>query len=78
MTSRKTDPQPFPTRGTPTGYRDRWDADDDPLIERHLAEYARQLVAARAAATPHHRGPRLPSEAAGEPAVPGDQIVMEP
>ena len=38
MASRKTDPEPFPVRGTPTGYRNCWEADDSALIQAQIAE----------------------------------------
>jgi hypothetical protein len=52
MASRKTEPEPFPVRGTPSGYRDRWEADDGAVIQAQLAEHERLLVAAREAAAP--------------------------
>ena len=41
MASRVTEPEPFPIRGTPTGYRDRWEADDGAVIQAQLAEHER-------------------------------------
>ncbi len=45
MAARKTEPEPFPVRGTPTGYRDRWETDDRALIQALNAERERLLVA---------------------------------
>ena len=56
MASRKTEPEPFPIRGTPTGYRDRWEADDAAIIEALTAERERLIVAARESAAPYRRG----------------------
>ena len=47
MASRKTEPEPFPVRGRPTGYRDRWDSDDGAIIQAQTAEHERL----------HRRGP---------------------
>ena len=55
MPARKTDPQPFPTRGTPSGYREIWDAEDSAVIEAQMAERERKMVA-REVAAPHRRG----------------------
>jgi hypothetical protein len=55
MAVRKTDPQPFPTRGTPSGYRDIWDVDDRTVLEAQIAERERQAVARDVAAS-HRRG----------------------
>ena len=57
MTSRKTDPQPFPTRGTPSGYREIWDGADTTVIEAQIAERERQAVARDVVAS-HRRGKR--------------------
>jgi hypothetical protein len=78
MAVRKTDPEPFPVRGTPTGYRDRWEADDSAIIEALSAERERLLVAARESAAPYRRGKgRVPGEA-DQPASPADRIEPEP
>ena len=55
MPARKTDPQPFPTRGTPSGYREIWDVDDSTVMEAQIAERERQAVARDIAAS-HRRG----------------------
>jgi hypothetical protein len=55
MAARKTDPQPFPTRGTPSGYREIWDGDDSTVIEAQIAERER-LIVAREVAASHRRG----------------------
>ena len=55
MPARKTDPQPFPTRGTPSGYREIWDGEDSTVMEAQIAERERQAVA-REVAAPHRRG----------------------
>ena len=77
MASRKTDPEPFPTRGTPTGYRDIWDADDSAVIQAQIAERERLIIAAREAAAPHRRGKGL---APGEPCqstAPADWLATD-
>jgi len=55
MAARKTDSQPFPTRGTPRGYRDIWDGDDRTVMEAQIAERER-LIIAREVAASHRRG----------------------
>ena len=55
MAARKTDPQPFPTRGTPSSYREIWDGDDSAVLEAQIAERERQTVAREVAAS-HRRG----------------------
>ena len=55
MTARKTDPQPFPTRGTPSGYREIWDGADTTVMEAQIAERERQIVAREVVAS-HRRG----------------------
>ena len=78
MAARKTDPQPFPVRGTPAGYRDIWEADDRVLIQAQIAERERLLAAARESAAPYRRGNgRAPSES-GQPASPTDRIATDP
>jgi hypothetical protein len=78
MASRKTEPEPFPIRGTPTGYRDRWEADDEAIIEALAAERERLLVAAREAAAPHGRGTGRAPDPPRQPAAPTDRNVTEP
>jgi hypothetical protein len=78
MASRKTEPEPFPVRGTPTGYRDRWDSDDGAVIQAQRAEHERLLVAAREAAAPHRRGNGRAPDTPRQPAAPTDRIVNEP
>ena len=78
MTARKTDPEPFPVRGTPSGYRDRWDSDDDAIIQAQSAERARLIVAVRESAAPYRRGKgRVPGDA-GQPAASADRIETDP
>jgi hypothetical protein len=78
MAVRKTDPEPFPVRGTPSGYRDRWEADDSALIQALHAERERLIVAVRESAAPYRRGQgRVPGES-GQPAAPTDRIETEP
>ena len=55
MAARKTDPQPFPKRGTPSGYREVWDGEDRTVMEAQMAERERQVVAREVAAS-HRRG----------------------
>ena len=77
MASRKTEPEPFPVRGTPTGYRDRWEADDSAVIQAQIAEHERLIAAAREAAVPHRRGKcRAPGEPP-QPASPDDRIASD-
>jgi hypothetical protein len=78
MASRKTDPQPFPTRGTPTGYRDIWDADDSVLIQAQIAERERLLVAVRESAGPRRGGSGRASRKSCPPASPADRIATDP
>ena len=78
MASRKTEPEPFPIRGTSTGYRDRWEADDEAIIEALAAERERLIVAARESAAPYRRGKgRVPREA-DPPASPAGRIETNP
>jgi hypothetical protein len=78
MAARKTDPEPFPVRGTPTGYRDRWEADDEAIIQALTAERERLIAAARESAAPYRRGKgRVPGEA-DQPASPADRIEADP
>jgi hypothetical protein len=78
MASRKTNPEPFPVRGTPSGYRDRWEADDGAVIQAQLAEQERLLVAAREATAPYRRGKGRAPDTPRQPAAPTDRIVTEP
>ena len=78
MAVRKTDPEPFPVRGTPTGYRDRWEADDEAIIQALHAERERLLVAARESAAPQRRGKRRAPDTPRQPAAPTDRIASEP
>ncbi len=78
MAARKTDPEPFPVRGTPTGYRDRWESDDSAMIQALNAERERLIVAARDNAAPYRRGKgRVPGESC-QPAAPADRIEADP
>ena len=78
MATRKTDPEPFPVRGTPTGYRDRWDSDDSAIIQALNAERERLIVAARESAATVRRGKGRVPGASGLPASPADRIVTDP
>jgi hypothetical protein len=78
MAPRKTDPEPFPVRGTPSGYRDRWETDDRALIEDLIAERERQLVAVRENAGPHRGGRSRGASAPALPAAPADRIAPDP
>jgi hypothetical protein len=79
MATRKTDPEPFPVRGTPTGYRDRWEADDSAVIQALHAERERLIVAARESAAPYRRsGTGRDPGASDQPASPADRIVTDP
>jgi hypothetical protein len=78
MAARKTDPEPFPVRGTPTGYRDRWEADDSAIIQALNAERERLLGAVQQSAAPYRRGKdRVPGESS-QPASPADRRETEP
>ena len=78
MTRRKADTESFPTRGTPTGYRDRWDVDDRVVIQAQNAERERQIVAVREAGAARRRVKDLaPGEPAGAPS-PADRIAPAP
>jgi hypothetical protein len=77
MAVRKTDPEPFPVRGTPTGYRDRWESDDEAIIQAQIAEHERLSAAAREAAAPHRRGKRLAPSEPRQPASPDDRIASD-
>ena len=78
MAARKTDPEPFPVRGTPTGYRDRWESDDEAIVQAFTAERERLIVAARESAAPYRRGKgRVPREA-DPPASPAGRIETDP
>jgi hypothetical protein len=78
MAGRKTNPEPFPVRGTPSGYRDRWDTDDGAVIQAQIAEHERLTVAAQEAAAPHRRGKGRAPDTPRQPAAPTDRIVTEP
>jgi len=78
MATRKTDPESFPVRGTPTGYRDRWDSDDSAIIQALNAERERLIVAARESAATVRRGKGHVPGASGPPAAPADQIETDP
>jgi hypothetical protein len=78
MASRKTQPEPFPVRGTPSGYLDRWEADDGAVIQAQFAEHERLLVAAREAAAPHRRGKGRAPDTPRQPAASTDRIVSDP
>jgi hypothetical protein len=78
MASRKTEPEPFPVRGTPSGYRDRWEGDDGAVIQAQIAEHERLLVAAREAAAPYRRGKGRAPDTPHQPAAPTDRIASDP
>jgi hypothetical protein len=78
MAVRKTDPEPFPVRGTPTGYRDCWEADDRDLIQALNAERERLLAAVQESAAPYRRGKGRGPGASGQPASPADRIETRP
>jgi hypothetical protein len=74
MAVRKTDPEPFPVRGTPTGYRDCWEADDSAIIQALHAERERLIAAARESAAPYRRGKGHGPGESCQPASPADRI----
>ena len=78
MASRTTAPEPFPIRGTPAGYRDRWEADDEAIIEALTAERERLIVTARESAASRRRGKRRAPDPPRQPAASADRIVSEP
>src|SRR5215218_3995082 len=78
MAVRKTDPEPFPVRGTPSGYRDHWDSDDDSLIQALTAERERLRVAVRESAAPYRRGKGRTPEGSCQLASPVDPIETHP
>ena len=78
MARRTTDPEPFPVRGTPRGYRDVWDSDDRVLIQAQLAEQERLLAAVREHAAPYRRGKEQAPSKSGQPGAPADRIATDP
>jgi hypothetical protein len=78
MAVRKTDPEPFPIRGTPSGYRDRWEVDDSAIIQAQSAERERLIVAVRESAAPHRRGKGRPPSESCQPGSPAGQIESDP
>ena len=78
MAARKTDPEPFPVRGTPTGYRDCWEADDRDVIQALNAERERLIAAARESAAPYRRGKGRVSSESCQPTAPADRIETDP
>jgi hypothetical protein len=77
MARRKTDPQPFPMRGTPAGYRDIWEADDSILIQALHAERERLIVAVRESAAPYRRGKGRSSREADKPSSPAERFATD-
>jgi hypothetical protein len=77
MAPRKTDPEPLPVRGTPTGYRDHWECDDCALIEAQITERESLLTAVRACAGPQRRGQRDASGESPQPVSPADRIAVD-
>jgi hypothetical protein len=78
MAGRKTDPEPFPVRGTPSGYRDRWEADDSAIIQALSAERERLISAVRESAAPYRRGKGRGVAESCQPASPADRIETDP
>ena len=78
MAPRKTDPEPFPIRGTPTGYRDTWESDDRALIQAQRAEQERLLAAVRESAAPSRRGKQHTARESCQPAPLADRIETGP
>jgi len=77
MAVRKTDPEPFPVRGTPSGYRDRWEADDSTILEALNVERERLIVATRESAAPYRRGKGHAPSKSGQPASLADWIETD-
>ncbi len=50
MAARTAPPPPLPVRGTPGGYRDRWDGPDEAAVARAEMDAVEGRVLARAAA----------------------------
>jgi hypothetical protein len=78
MAGRNTDPEPFPVRGTPSGYRDRWETDDRALIQALTAERERLMSAVPESAAPYRRGNGRGPAASRPPAPPADRIETDP
>ena len=78
MVSRTTEPGPFPVRGTPSGYRDIWEADDDAVIQAQMAEHERLLVTAQEAAAAHRRRKGRAPDTPCQPASSTDRIASDP
>ena len=78
MARRTPAPQPFPVRGTPTGYRDIWEADDSAIIQAQFAERERLIVAAREAAATVRRGKGLTHSEPFPPILPAESIAGDP
>jgi hypothetical protein len=78
MAVRKTDPEPFPVRGTPTGYRDRWEADDSALIQAVRAEREQVIVAVQESTGPRRGGRTRASREPHQSASPAERIATDP
>ena len=78
MAVRKTDPEPFPVRGTPTGYRDRWEADDNALIQAFQAEREQLIVAVQESAGRRRSGRTRASPEPDQSASPTERIATDP
>jgi hypothetical protein len=70
MAVRKTEPEPFPVRGTPTGYRDTWESDDSAIIQALNAEREQLIVAVQESAAPYRRRKGRALSKASQPAAP--------
>ena len=78
MAVRKTDPEPFPVRGTPSGYRDTWESDDSAIIRALNAEREQLVVAVRESAGPRRGGKKRAPREPHQPASPADRIATDP
>ena len=77
MAARKTDPQAFPTRGTPSGYRDIWDGEDSTVMEAQIAERERQIVAREVASHRRGKGCDAGETAMRPPSSPTEDIATD-
>jgi hypothetical protein len=78
MASRKTDPEPFPVRGTPTGYRDSWDVDESAVIQAEIAERERLILTVRETAALRRRGKGSAPGEPSQPISPAEPIATDP
>ena len=78
MAVRKTDPEPFPVRGTPSGYRETWESDDSAIIRALNAEREELIVAVQESAGTRRGGKKRASRELHPPAPPADRSPDDP